>query len=122
VQEAVEQFNQALRINPKSSDAHVNLGLALSKMGRTDEALGHYEQALQIKPDDFEILFNMAILYANTHRSFEAIATAQKALDIARSRKQTVQAERIENWLNSCRASLSGQPKGPASLPAGSTP
>jgi hypothetical protein len=33
------------------AEAHYNLGVALEKLGRTQEAIGHYEQALRIKPD-----------------------------------------------------------------------
>ena len=51
VQEAILQFEQALRIKSDFADAHYNLGNALEQAGRPREAVGHYEQALRIKPD-----------------------------------------------------------------------
>lgn len=51
IPEAIEHYEQALRINPDFADAHYNLGLALKSLGRTLEAIQHYEQALRIQPD-----------------------------------------------------------------------
>jgi tetratricopeptide (TPR) repeat protein len=51
VQEAIGQYEQALRISPDSVEAHYNLGIALVQVGRVQEAIEHYEQALRIKPD-----------------------------------------------------------------------
>jgi tetratricopeptide (TPR) repeat protein len=52
VQEAISHFEAALRIDPNSADAHVNLGIALSGIpGRMPEATRHFEAALRIKPD-----------------------------------------------------------------------
>ena len=55
VPEAISHFEAALRIDPnspRSFDAHVNLGIALSGIpGRMPEAIRHFEAALRIKPD-----------------------------------------------------------------------
>jgi tetratricopeptide (TPR) repeat protein len=51
-QEAISHFETALRIDPTSLDAHVNLGIALSGLpGRRPEAIRHFEAALRVKPD-----------------------------------------------------------------------
>ena len=47
VQEAIEQYQQALRIKPDYGEPHLNLGLALWQAGRIPEAIEHYQQALQ---------------------------------------------------------------------------
>ena len=51
VPEAVEHFEQALRIKPDSVEAHINLGVALEKLSKPADAVRHYEEALRIKPD-----------------------------------------------------------------------
>jgi len=52
VQEAISHFETALRIDPNSAEAHINLGIALSGIpGRTPEAIQHFKAALRIKPD-----------------------------------------------------------------------
>jgi superkiller protein 3 len=47
----MEQYEQALRINPDDASAHYNLGNALQQIGQLPEAIEQYQQALQIKPD-----------------------------------------------------------------------
>ena len=48
-QAAVEQYREALRLNPKYAKAYCNLGAALSTLGRLPEAIEQYRQAL--RPD-----------------------------------------------------------------------
>ena len=46
-QEAIEQYEQALRINPDFPGAHCNLGIALLQTGKIVEAMAQYQQALR---------------------------------------------------------------------------
>ena len=39
--EAIRQFQEALRLKPDHAEAHYNLGVALGKQGQTDEAIRH---------------------------------------------------------------------------------
>jgi hypothetical protein len=49
-QQAIEHFQECLRINPRSADAHVNWGIALEQQGKVKEAIMHYKEALRIQP------------------------------------------------------------------------
>ena len=59
--EAVAQYEQALRLNPDNGGTHNNLGAALSAQGRTTEAIAQYEEALRLMPGNAEIHFNVAM-------------------------------------------------------------
>src|ERR1043166_8746246 len=48
VQEAIEQFEQALQIRPAYAVAHDNLGSALARIGRLQEAAEQFDLALSI--------------------------------------------------------------------------
>ena len=111
--EAIEHYEQALMLNPNYPEAHNNLGIVFVKAGRVQEGIDHFEKALRLKPDYINAIYNLALAYANMDKSSEAIASAQKALELARSKGQTLQAEHIENWLKSYRASLSELPNKP---------
>ncbi len=50
-QEAAEQFEQALRIDPNLYTAQTDLGVAFWRMGKPQEAIRHYEQSVQLEPD-----------------------------------------------------------------------
>ena len=51
IEEAISHYYEALRIKSGFSEAHNNLGNALSDQGRLREAVSHYLEALRIKPD-----------------------------------------------------------------------
>jgi serine/threonine-protein kinase len=48
--EAIDHYQQALRIDPKHARGHTNLGNALYAKRQLDEAIDHYQQALRIDP------------------------------------------------------------------------
>jgi tetratricopeptide (TPR) repeat protein len=82
VQEAIIQFEQALRIEPDYAEAHSNLGLALGQTGQLQEAIRQFEQALLIQPDDIGVRCNLAIALAQLGRTQEAMGHWERALRI----------------------------------------
>jgi Flp pilus assembly protein TadD len=50
IDEAIGKFEEAIRINPTFSDAHINLAVALAVQGKTNEALPHYAEGLRLQP------------------------------------------------------------------------
>ena len=44
IDEAVNQFKEALRFWPDSPDAHINLGKVFAQIGKTDLAIQHCTQ------------------------------------------------------------------------------
>ena len=48
--EAMDCFLKALSINPYLVEAHINLGVALKKAGKKEEAMKHLSEALRINP------------------------------------------------------------------------
>jgi protein O-GlcNAc transferase len=49
--EAMEHWEQAIRLKPDYAEAHYNLGVALEQAGKVSEAIQHYREAVRIKPD-----------------------------------------------------------------------
>jgi protein O-mannosyl-transferase len=50
-EEALAQYREALRINPKRGQVNNNIANLLAASGRHDEALMHYQEALRAKPN-----------------------------------------------------------------------
>ena len=50
VEQAIAEFETALRYDPKSCEAETNLGQALQRAGRRDEARMHWQHALAVDP------------------------------------------------------------------------
>ena len=49
--DAVNQFREALRLVPSSVEAHNNLGVSLASQGKLDLAIDEFQQALTINPE-----------------------------------------------------------------------
>jgi adenylate cyclase len=80
--EAVEEFQHALELNPNFAAAHGYLGLALALAGRCEEAIAHGEQAIRMSPHDPQnAVFNVALAAAHylEGRFTEAVGFGRKA-------------------------------------------
>jgi tetratricopeptide (TPR) repeat protein len=80
--EAIEQFEQALKIYPGDAKVHDNLGAALQQTGRFSEAIEQYEQALKMNPRDAMVYYNLGTVLARIGRFSEAIEQFEQALKI----------------------------------------
>jgi TolB-like protein/Flp pilus assembly protein TadD len=81
--EAVEEFQRALDLNPNFAAAHGYMALALGLAGRSEEAIAHGEQAIKMSPQDPQnAIFNTAIAAAHylAGRYAEAVVFGRKAL------------------------------------------
>jgi tetratricopeptide (TPR) repeat protein len=79
-QNSVTLFSHALAVTTGNFVAHNNLGSALDKLGRSDEALVHFKAALEIRPRDPETLYNIGLLLARQDKVHSAEAYYQEAL------------------------------------------
>ena len=52
VEDAIEKYQQSLRLHPDYPEAHYNLGSALLQKGYPDEAIRQCEEALKIQPNE----------------------------------------------------------------------
>jgi len=81
--EAVRQYQEALRLTPGFAEAHNNLGIALQKQGQIDEARSQFQEALRLEPDNAEIHNNLGASLSETGQIDEAIIQLQEALRLA---------------------------------------
>jgi Tfp pilus assembly protein PilF len=78
--EAMDQFREALRINPRFPDAHANLGLMLQKSGRIPEAIAEFEIALAVDPAMAGTHYNLGVALAQSRRNAEAMEQYRQTL------------------------------------------
>jgi spermidine synthase len=79
---AISYFTEVLRINPKYTKAHNELGIVLSKQGRLDEAISHFSEVLRINSGNAEAHYNLGLVLANQGRMTEAISHFSEVLQI----------------------------------------
>jgi tetratricopeptide (TPR) repeat protein len=83
IQEAIEQYLQAVRIKPDFAEAHNNLGIALERADRIPEAIEHLQQALRIKPDYVEANNNLGNALMREGKNQDAIGHYEQVLGLA---------------------------------------
>jgi hypothetical protein len=79
-EDAIAQFGEALRINPRLAHAQNNWGIALARQGEWQEAVSHYEAALRLNPGYPEAHLNLAAALQRLGR----YGDAQRHVDAAR--------------------------------------
>jgi tetratricopeptide (TPR) repeat protein len=80
--EAVHNFQEALRLSPDHLIALNNLGSAYRQEKHWDDARTTYERALQLNPDDAEANYGIGMVFAqedDTNRAYEFLQRALKA-------------------------------------------
>jgi serine/threonine protein kinase len=76
--EAADEFEQTLKLNPYSANAHNNLGFIYKKQGLIEEAIKEFKEALKTKPHSVEALTNLI-------EAFEEKENFQEAAEVCRS-------------------------------------
>jgi tetratricopeptide (TPR) repeat protein/4-amino-4-deoxy-L-arabinose transferase-like glycosyltransferase len=82
VDEALIQFEKALKNNPDDAKTRNNFGIALRKAGRLDEAIAQYQYALKINPNYAQAHYNLGNALYQKGQVNDAILHYQDALAI----------------------------------------
>jgi tetratricopeptide (TPR) repeat protein len=80
--EAIDHYLEALRINPIFGDACYNLGIAFTRMGNDGDAIRYYKKGLQIKPDNAKAHNNLGSLYIRMGNIRDAVYHYHEALRV----------------------------------------
>jgi len=83
MQEAIGQYEQALRLRPNYAVAHNNLGIILFEQGRPQDAIAQFEQALRLQPDFTRAHYNLGLALEKLGRREDAIRHYEQALRLS---------------------------------------
>jgi tetratricopeptide (TPR) repeat protein len=104
--QAVDQFRQALQLNPNDASARFNLAALLAELGQNEEAISHFQQAIRVRPDFVEAHFELAKTLASVGRSEEAVAVAQQAVHANPAAAKQPVVEQLQQWLQHYQTEL----------------
>ena len=79
---SINNYKQAIKINPDFADAHNNIGNAFLGKGELDEAIANYKQATLINPEYFEAYLNLGNALMDKGMQDEAIDNYKEAIKI----------------------------------------
>jgi len=80
VDDAIQQYESALRLRDGNVAAHYGLARALASERKVDEAIAHYQKALSIQPDNMAASNELGILFASKGEVSNAIAMWRQTL------------------------------------------
>lgn len=72
-EDAIKQYQIAIRVRPDFVEAYNNLGNVLAEMGRFEEAVVQYRTTLKFRPDITDVRVNLANLYLTMGKFDDAI-------------------------------------------------
>ena len=100
LEEAANEFREAVRIKPGHVPAHVNLARASLKLGLLDEALREFRTLTALNPGNIYHRINLSVLYLNKGLRKEAEEEIGKALEINPESKD---AKKVLSYMKSER-------------------
>jgi hypothetical protein len=83
IDEAIEEYKAALRLDSHSARAHNNLGVAYYKLGRLDDAIRELETALELEPQFADAHYNLGIAFGDKGDHERAYIEIKKAMSLS---------------------------------------
>lgn len=96
-QQALSDYEEALRLNGNNVSACMGKGIALNNLGQCELALTWFDRALEISPDNPDVLSNRAIAYFQAGQREKSLEDFRNAL--ALERKSGIYAARARCFL-----------------------
>ena len=78
--EAISDYNEAIRLNPNYAEAYWNRGLINNNLHKYDEAISDYNEAIRLNPNYAEAYWNRGLINNNLHKYDEAISDYNEAI------------------------------------------
>ena len=84
-EEAIADYDEAIRLNPDYDYAYNNRGVAKKNLGRHEEAITDYDEAIRLKPDYAMIYNNRGKANITLNRMDKARRDFETAITLARN-------------------------------------
>ena len=101
--EAEHWFEESIRLDPKSSEAHNDLGVLLATTGNVRGAIASFRRAVQLYPKFSKHYANLGLAYTELEDWVNAVAAFEHALELDRENPQ------LRKALANAKARLSEQ-------------
>ena len=82
---AINSFNEAIRLNPKFSEAYNSLGNVKKFINHIDDAIKNYKKAISIKKNNIIAQFNLAVILREQRKYLESKAVYENILELDNS-------------------------------------
>jgi len=83
IDEAISQYQEAIRLKPDYAGYQYNLGVALNQKGQTDKAISQFQEAIRLAPDYVEAYNNLGSILVAKGQTDKAICQFREAICLA---------------------------------------
>lgn len=88
--QSIKALNHAIDLDPKTTDAYLNLGVFYDEMKRYDDAISSLKTALKLDSSSYNACYNIGNTYAHKNNFTEAIKWYKKTLELNPSNEDAV--------------------------------
>lgn len=99
--EALEYWNKAISLDPKSSKAYANIGNLHYKNGKIEMAISFWLVALISKPEDADVCLNLGIAFNEKDMRFESIKYFERYVKYCEE-KNNPEYAKVKNKIQHC--------------------
>ena len=92
-EKAIEQWEKAIKINPKFVDGLNNLGNAFFRKGKFDEAINYLNKALSLRPNFFETYYTLSDIFYQKGIYDNALKNINEALNLKPGHLPTIKSK-----------------------------
>jgi len=78
IERAIEDYDEAIRLNPQYADAYYNRGNAYANLGQSQQAIKDFNEAIHLNPEYSNAYYNRGVVYSDLGRKAEAIADFER--------------------------------------------
>jgi Flp pilus assembly protein TadD len=80
INEAISEYQEAVRLAPGYAEARLHLGVALGMKGQLDEAISQFQEVIRLEPDDVDARYDLGTALYNKGQMDEAIRQYQEVI------------------------------------------
>lgn len=82
LEEAISEYDEAIRLNPEYAYAYYNRGTAYYYLGQLERGIQDYDEAIRLNPEDALAYANRAQVYTLLNRDTEVEKDINRAIEL----------------------------------------
>jgi len=83
LERGIEDFDEAIRLDPQYAKAYNNRGLTYCDLGQFERGIEHYDEAIRLDPQHAEAYYNRGLTYSYLGKKSVAIADFEKFITLS---------------------------------------
>ena len=105
MEDAIADYDEAIRRRPNDSETYYNRGTAKQDLGRFEDAIADYDEAIRLRPDLPEAYYNRGRTKIASGRNTDGKNDLETALELAQKANNTIIRSRVEQQLQKLNSS-----------------